>query len=154
MTADDLNEIEEIRREAMRRGIVLPEARRAAPTIGCFGHKLPSSFVWFCRHYPRQSGFPNGFWYPPMGLLSPFGQPSDLKRRNEQVRQSEPEWPDHWISFWHGNDGDYCFSYDKDGHAWVVYWDYNAGMNADEFQAIQFEDSYKYANFGDWFANK
>jgi SMI1/KNR4 family protein SUKH-1 len=144
MTADDLDEIEVIRQKAMRLGIVLPEARRAVPTIGCFGHKLPHSFVWFCRHYPKD----RNDWYPPMGLLSPFGQPSDLKRHNEAVRKWDRRWPSHWISFWHGNDGDYCFSYDTNGHPWIVYWEYNA---PDQFEHLQFEDAYEAVSFAEWY---
>jgi hypothetical protein len=85
-----------------------------------------------------------------MGLLSPFGNPSDLERRNAQVRGNDPRWPAQWVSFWHGSDGDFCFSYDKDGHPWVVYWCYNI-FNSD-FEEFQFHDDYKYASFADWFA--
>ena len=75
--------------------------------------------------------------------------PSDLKRHNEEVRKWDPRWPSHWISFWHGNDGDYCFSYDTNGHPWIVYWDYNA---PDQFQHLQFEDAYLDVSFAEWYA--
>ena len=89
-----------------------------------------------------------------MGLLSPFGSLSDLKRHNQQIRESEPQWPAHWISFWHGNDGDYCFSFDKDGHAWVVYWNYN-NFNADPQSAhLAFKDDCRFANFAEWFSGQ
>jgi len=91
-----------------------------------------------------------------MGLLSPFGSPSDLKRRNEQIRQSEPDWPTHWISFWNGNDGDCCFSYVKDGNAWVVYYDYNFAMGGQttELLPVVFPDDYECVNFAEWFTGQ
>ena len=80
-----------------------------------------------------------------MGLLSPLGRPSDLARRNEQIRGSEPDFPAQWISFWHGNDGDWCFSYDKDGHAWVVYYYYNYDMGGQAigWEHLAFRDNYE-----------
>ena len=156
MTGDELSEIEEVRHAAARLGIVLPSARVPAPTIGCFGYRLPTPFVWLCRHYPRHSGFPHRGWTPPMGLLSPLGRPSDLKRRNEQIRGSEPDFPAHWIGFWHGNDGDFCFSYDPDGHAWVVYYDYNVtmGRQAIGWEHLPFRDDYEWVNFAECFAGQ
>jgi hypothetical protein len=150
MTVDESNDIEELRQQATRLGILLPDFHRPPPTLGCFGHQLPAPFIWFCRHYPQHSGFPHYGWEPPMGLLSPFGKPSALKRWNADVRELNPGWPAHWISFWHGNDGDYCFSYDKEGHPWIVYWYYN-NFNGD-FEAFQFTDDYQYCSFADWFA--
>jgi hypothetical protein len=150
MTADDIDDIEQIRRHAAQLGISLPPARTPAPVLGCFGHQLPVSFVWFCRHYPQHAGFPHGSWTPPMGLLSPFGHPSGLKRRNDEIRKCEPKWPAHWISFWHGSDGDYCFSYDHHGHPWIVYWDYNSYTPGTEDDEIALRDDYAFTDFADW----
>lgn len=151
MIAHQSSEIHELRGYASHLGIALPDASVGVPTVSCFGHLLPSSFVWLCQHYPQHAGFPHHGWIQPMGLLSPFGHPSDLVHHNEQVRSWERGWPTHWVSFWHGNDGDYCFSFDKAGHPWVIYWCYNIG---DQFLPHLFEENYQFATFADWFAGQ
>ena len=153
MAADPPEDYEGLRQEAAKIGITLPEGARPLPNIGCCGHKLPDPFIWFCRNDPDHSGFPHHGWEPPYGLLSPFGNESDLQRRNAEVRRDNPNWPAHWVSFWHGNDGDYCFSFDPDGHAWIVYWYYNYGYH-EENAHLEFRDDYESADFVDWFARQ
>ena len=151
MAVDRPEDHERLRREAAKIRVTLPNGMRPLPNIGCFGHKLPDLFVWFCRNYANHSGFPHHGWEPPYGLLSPFGHESDLQRRNAEVRRDNPNWPPHWISFWHGNDGDCCFSFDSDGYPWIVYWYYNYWYH-EENAHLEFRDNYVAADFGDWFA--
>jgi hypothetical protein len=153
MARDGREDRERLRREAARIGIALPDGVRPLPHLGCCGHKLPDLFVWFCREYAGHSGFPHHGWAPPFGLLSPFGQPSDLRRRNAEVRRDNPNWPSHWVSFWHGGDGDCCFSFDRDGHPWIVYWYYNYGYHEENVD-LEFRDDYEAADFVDWFAQQ
>lgn len=152
MSGGDREELDELRRQAARLGIVLQD-EPAAPPLRAFGRELPAAFSWFCHQCPRHAGFPHHGWEPPLGLLSPFGAPSPLEGRNAEVRRLNARWPAHWVSFWHGTDGDYCFSFDGGGHAWVVYWYYNYGYT-EERAHLEFRDDYEATGFADWFAGQ
>lgn len=147
------HEHDRLRREAEKLGIVLPASVQPTPHIECSGYELPTVFIWFCSNYADHSGFPHHGCEPPFGLLSPFRHVSDLQRRNKEVRRDNPNWPAHWVSFWHGSDGDYCFSFDTNGHPRIVYWYYNYGYHAENAH-LEFKDDYEAADFVDWFARQ
>ena len=153
MTVNRPENHERLRREAAKIGIALADDARPLPSIECFGQMLPDLFVWFCRNYANHSGFPHHGWESGFGLLSPFGQESILQRRNAEVRLHNPNWPTHWVIFWHGTDGDYCFSFDNEGHPWVVYWYYNAGYPEGD-QDLALPGHYEATDFEDWFADQ
>jgi hypothetical protein len=151
MNLDPSEDFDQLRHHAAKLGIVLPRFVEHLPSICYGGRQLPSPFVWFCQNYAEHSGFSHQILEPDFGVLSPFGKTSALQRRNDQIRQQVPGWPSHWVSFSHGSDGDYCFSFADDGNAWVVYWYYNAGI-ADESAQSDFKEDYVQASFVDWFA--
>jgi hypothetical protein len=57
------------------------------------------------------------------------------------------------VSFWHGKDGDYCFSFDRDAHPWIVYWYYNYEHHEEDAH-LEFRDDYEAASFVDWCARQ
>lgn len=135
----------QLRRHAARIGIQLADRTQPVSEVECCGHILPAPFVWFCANYPNHAGFPHGWWWkPPFGLLSPFGPQSPLQLRNAELRRDIANWPAHWVSFWHGNDGDFCFSFDRDGHPWIVYWHYNV-------EPADFGEDIEAVDFAEWF---
>ena len=153
MTLDSSIDRNRLRHEAKKIGITLTDDAGHLPSTKSFGHELPELFLWFCQRYKSHSGFPHHGWEPPYGLLSPWGLESELERRNVGVRRNNPTWPLNWIIFWHGNDGDYCFSFDRDGHPWIVYWHYNF-LYHEENRHLEFRDIYVAADFAEWFSQQ
>lgn len=95
----------------LRLGVDCRQDWTAIRPIGYDDHELPETFIQFCAAMPQHDGWPHlASW---RGLTSPFGSPSALETRNQELR-SEYAWPSHLIAFLETDDGVYCFDF-QDG---------------------------------------